>query len=361
MRSTLEKIVAEMRTAENISGVGLFGSWSRGDAAASSDVDLLILMENSVSHEYVERIKRGNLLIDLDYIPKSWIKGPIPPEIDQKIYETQILYDRYWSMSNMKLSMSKCYASTERIKMRTESHIVESDICLSRATSDLSRGDFSSAYLFAVIALENMLKVLLEVTLKPFSNSRFLEQLKDSAMKLGMQDFFNAYLTMCGLDKLDQADVRAKLQLFKLIWEEMNETIQRNSRVFESFHFKVRMKLKYYLNPIFLQGVMLRTNSLLDFDKTAEALHYLRNILFSIIENYVWFKSSIVKVRAGYATFTRSLRMLEAKNPKFYEYVLELLGLCDVDKYEAARATERAREMILKIRRDSKILIGRTY
>ena len=43
VRRTLERVVKEMRVKENVYGKGLFGSWSRGDAVSSSDVDLLIL------------------------------------------------------------------------------------------------------------------------------------------------------------------------------------------------------------------------------------------------------------------------------------------------------------------------------
>jgi len=43
VRRTLERVVKEMRVKENVYGIGLFGSWSRGDFASSSDVDLLIL------------------------------------------------------------------------------------------------------------------------------------------------------------------------------------------------------------------------------------------------------------------------------------------------------------------------------
>jgi len=43
VRRTLERVVKEMRVKENVYGIRLFGSWSRGDVASSSDVDLLIL------------------------------------------------------------------------------------------------------------------------------------------------------------------------------------------------------------------------------------------------------------------------------------------------------------------------------
>lgn len=43
LRKTLERIVRDLRVREDVYGIGLFGSWSRGDATASSDVDLFIL------------------------------------------------------------------------------------------------------------------------------------------------------------------------------------------------------------------------------------------------------------------------------------------------------------------------------
>ncbi|MCK4482337.1 nucleotidyltransferase domain-containing protein, partial [Candidatus Bathyarchaeota archaeon] len=61
IRRTLEKIVREMRIQENIYGVGLFGSRSRGDAAESSDIDLLILDKGNFNHEFVEKIEINGL------------------------------------------------------------------------------------------------------------------------------------------------------------------------------------------------------------------------------------------------------------------------------------------------------------
>jgi len=59
IRRNLEKVVKEMMIEENVYGVGLFGSWSRGDASASSDVDLLILDGANYAYEFVERKRRA--------------------------------------------------------------------------------------------------------------------------------------------------------------------------------------------------------------------------------------------------------------------------------------------------------------
>ena len=357
IRRTLEKIVTDMRVTENVYGIGLFGSWSRGDATTSSDVDLVILDKGNFDYEYVERIETNGLLIDLDHIPKRWLHGPIPPEIDQKLYEMQILYDRDWSLNNMKLVIAKSYDSPERVDIRTETHIVESDIYLSRATSAFSREDFRSAYLFATVALENILKVLVEIALEPFSNSRFLEKLEDSTAKLGMQDLFNKYLEIARLNKADNTSAEDKLRLFKTIWDEMKTTTNQNLQALEFSHFKVKTKLNYYLNPAFLQGVVMRSNSLVESGKVVEASHYLNGIFLDIVENYAWLKSSIDKVKADYTTLMRCLESLEGKNPKNYNHMIDFLNLSDVAKLDAASAVEKVREIMLKIRRERKVLI----
>ena len=357
IRRTLEKIVKEMRVKENVYGIGLFGSWSRGDAASSSDVDLFILDKGDLNHEYVERIEISGLLIDLDHVPGQWIKGAIPPEIDQKLYEMQILYDRDWSLTNTKLLMTKSFGSPERVDIRTEAHIIDSDIYLSRATSAFSREDFRSAYLFAMVASENILKVLVEVALEPFSNSRFVERLESSATQLRMQQLFNDYLEIVGPSKTNNAGAIDKPKLFKTIWDEISATVKQNPHALESSHFEVKTKLRYYLNPAFLQGALVRADSLLESGKIVEAYHYLNNILLEIVENYVWLKSSIDRVRIDYTTLMRSFESFEEKNPRNYEAVIKFLDLGDIDGGVATRTIEKAREMILRIRSERKVLI----
>lgn len=357
IRRTLEKIVKELRMQENIYGLGLFGSWSRGDAAKSSDVDLIVLDKSNFNREFVERTEINGLLIDLDHIPKRWIHSRIPPELDQKIYEMQILYDRDWSLTNTKLLMAKSYNSPERVDIRTEAHVVESDIYLSRATSAFSREDFQSAHLFATIALENILRVLMEIALEPFSNSRFIQKLEESTTKLGMQNLFDKYLEITGLNKADDVNGEGKLKLFKTVWDEISFTAKQNHEAFQTSHFRVKTKLKYYLNPPFLQGIIMRTKSLINSGKAIEATHYLNNTFVDMIENYAWLKSSINKTKIDDTTLIRSLESLEAKNPKNHKHIINLLNLTSVDNHIAADTIEKTRAIMLKIRRERKVLI----
>ncbi|MGQ9531133.1 MAG: nucleotidyltransferase family protein, partial [Candidatus Bathycorpusculaceae bacterium] len=357
IRRTLKRMVAELRVKENVYGVGLFGSWSRGDATHSSDVDLFLLDKSNISHEYVERMEVNGLFIDLNHVPKNWVNGPIPPEIDQKLYEMQILYDRDWFLTNMKLLMTKSYVSPERVDIRTEAHVLSSDIYLSRATSAFSREDFFSASLFAGLALENILKVLVEISLEPFSNSRFVEKLESATAKFGVQNMFKEFLEITRLDGANSESVKEKLRLFKSIWDEIQAATKQNMQALDSSHFRVKTKLNYYLNPAFLQGAIMRTNSMIEAEKFSEAYHYLSNMLLDTLENYVWLKSSIEKVKIDYTTLMRTLESLEGKNPKNYNNVITFLNLGNVDKISATNTLNKTREIILKIRRDRKVLI----
>jgi predicted nucleotidyltransferase len=357
LRKALEKTVKGLAAKKNVYGVGLFGSWSRGDAIASSDVDLFILDKDDFAYEYVERVEHGGFLIDLDHVPKQWIQGPIPPEIDQKLYEMQILYDRDWALTNTKLLMAKSHCSPDRVDIRTLAHVVESDIYLSRATSAFSRQDFRSSHLFATVALENTLKVLVEIALQPFSNSRFMETAESSAGKLGMRSLFDEYIEMTGFSRIDNTHAKDKLRLFKTIWDEINAVVKQNLQTLESTHFKVRTRLNYYLNTTFLQGVVKRAAAMIEAEKTIEASHYLSNILLDIVENYAWLKSSIDRVKIDYTTLIRSLESLEEENSTNYRNITTSLGLGTTDRAAATKEIDKTREAMLRVRGDRKLLI----
>lgn len=357
LRKALERTVKELAAKENVYGVGLFGSWSRGDAEPSSDVDLLILDNNDFAYEFVERVERGGFLIDLNHVTRRWIRGQIPPEIDQKLYESQILYDRDWTLTNTKLLMAKSYSSPERVDIRTDAHVVESDIYLSRATSALSRHDFRSSHLFATVAFENALKVLIEIAPEPFSNSRFMEKAESAAAKLGMHNLFDEYKEMTGFGTVDQARAKDRLELFKNVWDDVYTVANKNPQTLESAHFKVRKRLSYYLNPGFVQGVVKRASAMIEAGKTVEVAHYLGAIVLDLVENYAWLKSLILKVKIDYTTLMGTLEGLEGRESANYRNITAILDLSDIDKTVAAKENKATRDAMLKIRRDRKLLI----
>jgi predicted nucleotidyltransferase len=357
MRRTLEKLVNELKCKVNVSGVGLFGSWSRGDATTSSDVDLFVLNRNYLDYEYVERLETSGCFVDLDFVPRKWFYGLIPPETDQKLFEMQILYDRDWLLTNTKLLMAKSYDSPERVDIRTETHLLNSDVYLSRATSAFSREDYSSAHVFAVVALENILRILAEIVMEPFSNSHFTERMERAIIKLEMPEIFQKYLEISRLNRIDDSRIRNKLTLFRAVWEEITVTTRKSPRKMMPLHFKVRANLDYYLNPAFLRGLMARTKCLVDSGEMIEASHYLNSIFLEIAENYAWPRSSGDDVKIDHTTLIRSLKRLEEKNPKNYSRIIDLLDLGNVGKAESSNAIKKTREIALRIRKNRKALI----
>jgi hypothetical protein len=228
---------------------------------------------------------------------------------------------------------------------------------LSRATSAFSREDLLSAQLFTIVALENILRVLIEIALEPFSNSRFLEKLDVSVARLGMRNLVDEYLDVAGLNRADEASAKERLRLFRLIWDEMKVVAEQNPRVLGSSHFRVKSKLNYYLNPAFLQGLVLRMGSLIDSGAAAEAMRCLSSVFLDIAENYVWLKSLIDGVGVDFSLLLRSLECLERRSPRDFGCVVEFLGLGELDKFGVGEVIEKVREVMFRVRGERKVLI----
>lgn len=359
LRLVLERVVRNLSRRETVSGVGLFGSWSRGDAAMSSDVDLLVLNGRDFKYEYVDRLEREDLLVDLNYIPKKWVTGSVPPEIDQKLYEMVVLYDREWLLTNIKDWISRTYQKPERVGIRTEVYLVESDIYLSRAASAYGRGDFQSACVFAGMGLESMLKILVEVNLLPISNTHFVGALERSARKLECPKFFAAYLVVSRLYRLGRRDAERRVGLFRAAWDDVSSFVKDNASALDSLHFKVRSKLGYYGKPGFLRGVIARSQEIIDAGMYAEASHYVLRVLVDLLENYAWLASAVEGVKLNYTTLFRSLKGLKETPTRVYETAVEAFNVRDVTQREAEETVKLARETALNVRRQRKDLIRR--
>jgi len=358
IRLVLERVVRSLSRKETISSIGLFGSQSRGDAASSSDVDLLVISERNFNYEYLDRLKYDDLFVDLNYIPKKWLSGPIPPEIDQKLYEAVILYDRDWALTNTKDWMAQAYQKPGRVNIRTEAHLIKSDIYLSRAASAYARRDFQSTCVFASMGLESVLKILVEVSLLPISNSHFIEVIERSANDLGHPEFFAAYLATSKLHGLSCSDAERKLDLFKAMWECVAPFMKDNLSVLDSLHFKVKSKLKYYGKPEFFQGMVARSKEIIDAGLYTEASHYVLHVMMDLLENYAWLVSALEEVKLDYAALFRSLRGLKEVPTRIYEVAVEAFDVGAVSRKEAEGALKLAKETVLHVRRQRRDLIS---
>ena len=359
IHKVLESLARDLSAQEAVLGVGLFGSWSRGDAALSSDADILIVDKRELDYEYVERIKFNGLPVDLDHIPKKWIAGPVPPEIDQKLYEIEVLYDRDWSLTNAKNWMSKTYWKPERVDLRTETYLIESDTYLSRASSAYAKEDFQSACVFAGVGMESILKVLIEANQLPISNSRFIEALKESAEGVGMPELFAYYLVTARLSGVNRRDAEKKLSLFKDAWEAVTSFMKEHASTLASLHFKVKTRLRYYGKPAFLEGMAERSQAIMNIGTQAEASHYVIHTLIEMLENYAWLASAVEGVKLDYTTLLRSLKDFEKSPMRVYKTAVEALNVRGITREEADKAVKCAKGIILAVRRQRKDLIKR--
>ncbi len=358
IRNPLDKLVKNLKARETIYSISLFGSWSRGDAEPSSDVDLLIVDNQPFDIEYVERLELNGTLIDLNYIPQKWITGPVPPEIDQKIYEAYLLYDREWTLTNTKEQIMNSFYSPERLKIRAENYLVDADIYISRATSAQARSDYESAQTFATLSTHAILKTIIEASKQPVTNSRYLKALKKATEQLNETALFTNYLQVAKLDNLPSNQVEENLGSFKAVWEEVSSFTKTNAHLLNSMHFKIRTRLNYYTTLPFLQGVILRSQALLDEDAHQEAANYLFTILVDMLENYAWLKAAEQNARLDCTTLLRSLKGLKQKPTSIHRNATKALNLEDVDENQAEKTITAAKHIILEVRQQRKMFFN---
>lgn len=358
-RSALERLVKDLSVQETVSGVGLFGSWSRGDAVPSSDLDLLVVDRRDFEYEYVERLEFEGILMDLDYVPRKWITGSVPPELDQKLHEVGVLYDRDGSLAHTKDWMAKTYRTPDRVDIRSEAWLVESDMYLSRASSAQARGDPQSACVFAGLGMGSILKIPIEVSQLPISNTHFIEALQESAERVGMPGLLDGYLTAARLSGVDEAEAERKLELFRAASKDIASFMGDNPAAIESLHFKVKTRLRYYGKSAFLRGMVDRSKALIEAGTATEAAHYLLQALIDEVENYAWLASSVAGARLDYTTLFRSLRGLKEAPASVYKNAAEALRLEGATPEEAVEAVKAAKETNFKLRRQRKALISK--
>ena len=358
IKRVLESLLDDLKSREAVISIGLFGSWSRGEASESSDVDLLIVDRRSLGYEYVERAEIDNIFLDLNYVPEKWVTSEFPPEIDHRLYETRILYDPDGTLRRAKETLLKMMWTSERLEIRTGNYLVEADILLSRGLSAHERLDHKSAKLNAALALEEILKIPMEVCRAEFSNSRYLRALEESMKKLNLKEIYNEYLEVSGLSKINRRRAEGIFERFQSMWGAAVKFFEANSHITEKLHEYVVNNLNFYCKQSFLRGISARTRTLLQEGLYAEATHYMQRSSVNMLENYAWLLSEIEKRQFDYTRLIEFLRDSHVSPSAVYEGALEVLMLGDVSAEDAEDSLERARSIILDIRGRRKELIA---
>ena len=358
IRVVLEGLAGDLGAREDISGIGLFGSWSRGDAVAGSDVDLLVVDDRDFDYEYVQRAQIENLFLDLDHIPEKWIHERVPPEVDQKLYEVEVLYDRSGTLEQAKDLMSNIYLKPERVEIRTGNYLMEADTYLSRGLSAYNKDDFQSAKVNAAIGLDAIMKILIEVNRLPISNSHFVRAVESSTKRFGVSQLYNEYIGIGGFSKLPREMTERMLDSVLAMWKDVSVFVEDNSAIVETLHVRVMKDLSYYGRDSFLRGLAARASSLINDGLFAEAAHYMFRTSVSMLENYLWLVSALERTRLDYTVLFQHLKESEESPEEIYRGAVEGLGIEEVSGREAEESLRRTKEIILGVRQKRKELIA---
>ena len=356
LRGVLSSFIEDLKARETILAAGLFGSWSRGDAVQSSDVDLLVVENRDYDYEYVERIEVNGCLLDLNYVSRQWI-NKIPTEVDQKVYEVQVLFDRDGTLTRAKNLMSRVYWRPERIDIRTESYLVEADSYLSRARLAFNRGDYRSVKVNSIRGFRAVSKILIEIGRKPVLTSSFTRKLEVACKSLGLQDFYNNYIELAEFSGLSKSDVKSMLNSLSSAWAGMIEFISTTLPLYKGLHPKVGAKLNYYGREQFLRGLIARTSDLIE-DSAIEAANYMFHTLMDALEGYAYLVSLVEGIKFDYALIIRCLSESKKHPSKVYYESINVLGVEDVSSQEAEEALKEATDAALNIRQKRKELIA---
>ena len=357
IRGVLGSLVEDLRAREEISGIGLFGSRSRGDAVPGSDVDLLVVDRSDFDYEYVQRAQVDNLFLDLNHMPEKWIREGVPPEIDQKLYEAQVLYDRSGTLERGKDLISNIYLKPERVEIRTGNYLVEADTYLSRGLSAYNKDDFQSAKVNGLIGLDAIMKILVEVSRLPISNSHFVRAVESSTKRVGVGRLYSEYVHIAGWSEVSRQRCESMLDSVLAMWKVASVFVEDNSQKVETLHVRVMKDLRYYGKDSFMRGLAARASSLINDGLFGEAAHYVFRTSVSMLENCLWLVSALEGTRLDYTALLQHLRESKALPNEIYQRAVEALGIKEVSGREAEESLRRTREIILGVRKKRKELI----
>jgi predicted nucleotidyltransferase len=357
-RVILEGLLEDLRSRESVSGIGLFGSYSRGDSVLASDIDLLIVDKRDFDYEYVERAMLNNVFFDLDYVPEKWILNQMAPEIDHKLYEAEVLFDRKGILTRAKNTISNICWTPERAEIRTGDYVMEADTYLSRGLSAINKDDFQSACVNATIAFDAIMKILIDVNKQFFSNSHFVRAAESATKKLGVSQVYKDYLDVAVLNDVTRHKAENILASLSEMWNETIGYIEASSPLVETLHVRVKNNLSYYCKESFLKGLQARAYSLIKDGQYVEAAHYMSRTSASMLENYVWLLSSLEGSRFDFTDLFLRLKNSKTSPEGVYKKAVEALGVDGVSAQEANDGLRRTKEIILDVRQKRKQLIA---
>jgi hypothetical protein len=360
IRRALPKIVKELHSQVTVSSMGLYGSWSRGDAVPTSDLDILVVDRSDQEMEYVERTEIDGISVDYNHVPRKWLVEALPPFLDQKLFETNVFFDSDWSLTVAKNWIQKLYRNKGRIEIRTNNLLLDSDTYLSRVSSALMRKDYESASLFIPSSVEPLAKILLEIVGLPFSNSRLLKNFRLATEMMKKPSLFTSFLRLSNIQKCDREDARIGLSLLEKGHDALSKEVSANEGLLKNMHRFARASIQYHSNPRFMSGVAARVGEMIDSGETEEALLYCRRLLTSFFEDHGILVSAKEGTKIDYSVLTRQLKGVGEEANTMYDIAQESFALKAIDPSMVRENVQFARDMIRSLRRETNLLIEKS-
>lgn len=357
IRSTFDMFVEDVAKQATVSSIGLFGSWSRYDASAASDYDVLVVDRRGFDYELHEIVEYRGLMMDITRIPKKWVDRVVSTDVDHMLNETIILYDPSGMLKRAKDWVEAHYRNPGRIEVRTEQQLANADTYLSRASASMTRGDLETASLFSDTSLMPIARIIMDVADIPITRGAFIWNLRRACEKIDMIGIYKVIINNTRLAGLDKADVSSYLDLFEGVWRKISLYMADNQEVIEGLHDKLKDEIKYLTDPTLLKGVFTRSEEMLDENNFIEAAHYMRSWLQSLLEDYAWLISAKQGAKFDYTSLFKTIRLYEGP-AGIYDIAAEVFNVKNIEGNAVRQEIETARSVIAHSRKKRRELIN---
>jgi len=342
---------------ESVAAVGLFGSWARHEASASSALDILAVDGSDLDFEYHELAVHGGLILDINRIPWKWVGEVVVPGVDHRLHEALILHDPGGLLRRAKEFVEGNYRTPGRVEIRTESYLTSADMYLSRSSSAITRGDLETASLYAEKSLVPASHVLMDVAGVPIARDALVWNLRRACEGVGLIDFFRAFIEATGLSGLDGRDVTRCLHRFEGTWRHMSGRMMEEQRIVDGLHGVLRREIYYLADPAMLRLVLGRAREMLEVNNFVGAAMYMRGWLLPLLEAYAWVISAVRGDKFDYTSLFKIIR--EEGVEGAYDAAIGVFDMQDLTESVHGQAVDQARSLVSRIRGARRGLIDR--
>jgi predicted nucleotidyltransferase len=351
IRGAFSRLVKGLAEDPGVQALGLFGSWVRGEATATSDFDILVVERSGLDYEYNKLEVQDGLVMDLHHVPSEWMREPVNPQMDHRLHETIVLHDPGRALGEAKEFLERSYMSPRRVEVRTDGLLATAEMHLSRASAAFGKRDPETASAYVGAGLMSAVTALLDIAGVPVTRRTFVWNLRRSCVKLGMEDVYRDFLNMSGVSRVDPQGVSETVEKMEVVWDKVSSFVSENGRALNELHGKVRRDVEYLTSGLIIEGVMSRIQEMLAVDNIAEALVFLRGWTLPMLEGYAWVVSAVAGEKYDYTSLFRVVEG-DVRNGS-----LEALGLSEVTLRAAGDALVAVRRLVGNLRLDRRRLV----